>query len=94
MFCRFSNGNVFEGFFDKGSPRGSGSIKYEDGTRRDGEWKDGKLHGFAFFHFEGPDSPIVERWEKGEKVSGQMSQEPTPTPPLFNVNVIHRKASG
>ena len=64
----YRNGNVFDGFYDKGVQKGSGSLKYANGTRRDGEWKGGQLHGFAFFHYNGPDSPTVERWNNGVKL--------------------------
>eukprot|EP00093_Oithona_nana_P007349 07349.XXX_100658_101594_1 [CDS] Oithona nana genome sequencing. len=72
----YRNGNVFEGFYDKGVQKGSGSIKYANGTRRDGEWKGGKLHGFAFFHYNGPDSPTVERWNNGLKLVSKSSLGP------------------
>ena len=68
LIYSFSNGNVFEGFYDKGVQKGSGSLKYANGTRRDGEWKGGQLHGFAFFHYNGSDSPTVERWNNGVKL--------------------------
>ena len=66
---RYSNGDSFEGFFQNGLRHGSGSLKYSNGTRRDGEWKEDKLHGFIFYHFSGNDSPSVERWLNGIKVS-------------------------
>ena len=94
LIYSFSNGNVFEGFYDKGVQKGTGSIKYADGTRRDGEWKGGKLHGFAFFHFNGPDSPRIERWDNGINLSVVESEDEVPIPSKmsFSSPGDHRRA--
>ena len=63
---RFENGDEYEGFFDKGLRKGSGTLRYSDGTRRDGEWLDDKLNGVAFFH-QADGTQKVEIWIEGRK---------------------------
>ena len=62
---RYANGDVFEGFFKNGLQHGAGSLRYENGSKRDGTWKEGKLNGFVFYHISDESSPTVERWVNG-----------------------------
>lgn len=73
-FFSYSNGDVFEGFYHGGLRKGSGSLKYSDGSRRDGEWESDRLHGFVFFHLDGSNTK-VERWENGQQLLEQ--QQPS-----------------
>jgi hypothetical protein len=73
---RYANGDVFEGFFSQGLRQGSGVLKYNaNESRREGQWVNDTIHGFAFFHYSGPSSPTVERWDHGVKISGDSPQQ-------------------
>ncbi len=63
LYFRFANGDVFEGFFVNGKRQGNGILVYSNGTRREGEWKRGKLHGLVFLHRA--TITTVERWDNG-----------------------------
>ena len=74
-YYRYSNGNSFGGFFKDGLRHGFGSLKYLNGSSRDGEWKNDKMNGFIFHHILGESSASIERWADGVRIS--IASQPT-----------------
>ena len=35
-------------------------MRYENGSKRDGTWKEGKLNGFVFYHISDDSSPTLK----------------------------------
>ncbi|MBA0670957.1 hypothetical protein Goklo_024492, partial [Gossypium klotzschianum] len=59
----YSNGDVYEGEFDKGKCSGSGVYHYYMSGRYEGDWVDGKYDGYG-----------VETWARGSRYRGQFRQ--------------------
>lgn len=52
------NGDIYEGDLKNGIKDGDGNITYKDGSKYDGEWKDGYYHGYGVWFMKNYD-----RWE-------------------------------
>ena len=51
---KFSNGNIYEGFWKNNKMHGKGLLTQADKTRIEGLWENGKMHGLAVVtHAEG-----------------------------------------
>ena len=72
---RFSNGEVYDGNFNKGELSGSGTLYYPDGSRREGQWINGQLEGIVMYHFNGTDLYKIEQWQNGFKTSDKSISE-------------------
>ncbi|KAK7330839.1 hypothetical protein VNO77_25043 [Canavalia gladiata] len=59
----YSNGDVYEGEFQKGKCWGSGVYHYHMSGRYEGDWLDGKYEGYG-----------VETWARGSRYRGQYRQ--------------------
>ena len=42
---KFSNGDIYEGYFANDKLNGYGTITHKDGTTKSGHWKDGDFVG-------------------------------------------------
>ena len=50
-YC-FSNGNRYEGEWEKDNMNGQGILYYANNDRYEGEWKDGNRHGEGkYYHY-------------------------------------------
>ncbi|KAH0938672.1 hypothetical protein HID58_006133 [Brassica napus] len=59
----FSNGDIYEGEFNRGRSHGSGVYYYYVNGRYEGDWVNGRYDGYG-----------IESWSKGSKYKGQYKQ--------------------
>ena len=75
---RYSDGLVYEGNFESGIRKGTGTLHYTNGTKRQGEWVNDQLEGVVAYYPNGTDNYSKEFWKNGFKVSDETLDTFTP----------------